>query len=157
MNNKANSIQQPDDTGRKSRIKHSQRQVQAMEQLDKMVQNMNDYHDLPGMTYTALPNSVSDNNVYKGLLTRYFFNQYSEYILFCYHFYRIHSKIFLYIYLLLGVLHIIIVIVKIMITVYQIVRVFQIQRNIIVVHNIMIDIECIHMPAVFCKCLVWRF
>lgn len=99
MNNKANSIQQPDDTGRKSRIKHSQRQVQAMEQLDKMVQNMNDYHDLPGMTYTALPNSVSDNNVYKGLLTRYFFNQYSEYIYFVV-IYSIgtNAKIFLFIF-----------------------------------------------------------
>lgn len=71
VNNKANSIQHPEGTGKRSRIKHSQRQTQAMEQLDKMVQNMNDYHDLPGMTYTALPNSVSDNNVYKGLLTRY--------------------------------------------------------------------------------------
>ncbi|XP_063709211.1 soluble guanylate cyclase 88E-like [Culicoides brevitarsis] len=73
VNNKSNSIEKS--TGKvnekRSKFKSKHNRFQALEQLDKMVENMNENNqDLPGMCYTAMPNSVSDGNMYKGLLTR---------------------------------------------------------------------------------------
>lgn len=71
VNNKSNSIQQSEGKIKEKRKLKTKNRFQALEQLDKMVENMNENnHDLPGMCYTAMPNSVSDSNMYKGLLTR---------------------------------------------------------------------------------------
>lgn len=73
VNNKSNSIQQSEGkiNEKRSKLKSKKNRFQALEQLDKMVENMNENHqELPGMCYTAMPNSVSDGNMYKGLLTR---------------------------------------------------------------------------------------